>query len=164
MLNDATSFEIIADTGEEGISALELAKFMIGLCQINNVAHEFLTSAPRNPDVNFDERLLQFQDLLEHLSTFELSQGEGWAVRDITFSNITTNSPLKFVGACSGISLVALALAVSVAGGEVEMQHGKSRASFKVNSLGDAAARLHAALNPSTGRPAAGNPPAGPRK
>jgi hypothetical protein len=44
---------------------------------------------------------------------------------DLNFSQITQNSPLKFVGKCSGISVVALSLSVAISGGEVDLRHMK---------------------------------------
>jgi hypothetical protein len=53
---------------------------------------------------------------------------------ELNFSNITKNSPLAFMGYCTGVGILALALAVALAGGEADLTNNK----FKVNSLLDA--------------------------
>lgn len=62
---------------------------------------------------------------------------------DLAFSGISTNSPLKFIGVCTGLAVVALSIAVSLAGGKADLGAGQV---FEVNSLIDAGIRLSAEL------------------
>lgn len=47
------------------------------------------------------------------------------------FDQISTNSPIKFIGYCTGISLLALSLSVAAAGGEADLR----KMVFKVGGL-----------------------------
>ena len=57
---------------------------------------------------------------------------------ELEFLRISTNSPLKFIGYCTGASLLALSLAVSLAGGEVDLK----QMTFKVQPLADAVVQI----------------------
>lgn len=57
---------------------------------------------------------------------------------ELDFIGITTNSPIKFIGYCTGTSLLALALAVALAGGEADLRNLK----FKVNPLLETVAKI----------------------
>jgi hypothetical protein len=63
---------------------------------------------------------------------------------ELDFVHITTNSPIKFIGYCTGTSLVALALAVALAGGEADLRAMK----FKVNPLLETAVKIARELRP----------------
>jgi hypothetical protein len=57
---------------------------------------------------------------------------------ELEFLQISTNSPLKFIGYCTGASLLALSLAVSLAGGEADLK----TMTFKVQPLADAVLQI----------------------
>ncbi|MEZ8486182.1 hypothetical protein [Vibrio splendidus] len=67
----------------------------------------------------------------------------------LLFDSINTNSPLKFVGYCSGVSILALSLSVALAGGEVDLTNN----TFKVNSLTEAVGNYKKQISEIEGEP-----------
>lgn len=140
-------FEIITGEGRP-IRSLELATFLERLSKINYLAHIFLQKIPIQPSSNIDPYQLtrEFEHFLRRMDPADLSSELLFLRRgnfqDIEFHAITTNSPIKFIGYCTGISILALSLSIALAGGEADLKNQ----TFRVHSLVDAAGRLYSVI------------------
>ncbi|UZD57239.1 hypothetical protein OLL83_003004 [Shewanella algae] len=138
-------YEINLASGEKNINLGELVRFLQGFRASYILALEFLSNQNHLKIYDFEylknkEYLVDnFRDFM-YLSEFnrysilELSEYDIPKEYDIEFEKITQNSPLKFIGKCSGISLLALSLAVSISGGEADLKNMK----FNVKPLSEA--------------------------
>lgn len=141
-------FEIITGEGRP-IRSMELATFLERLSKVNYLAHIFLRRGhiPSSSNINLYSLVREFEGFLYQMDPMDLS-GEllflhRSNIPDIEFHAITTNSPIKFIGYCTGVSIIALSLSIALAGGEADLKNQ----TFKVHSLADAAVRLYRAID-----------------
>lgn len=130
-------FEIvIGDRESDTINLNELVTFLSGFQKAYELAYWYSSKLSVKPSVT-DFRIALTHN---HKALLDFNPSE---IDQIDFTSISTNSPLKFIGYCTGTSILALSLAVAIAGGDADL---KNR-TFKVNSLGDAGIRIYKALS-----------------
>lgn len=127
------------------IRAMDLSQFLNGLSETYRLAYFFFTKIDQTKleSWSHDRKINKFITFIREdvLNTPELYYPEVHRqTKDIEFNKITTNSPIKFSSNCTGPAILALAIAVAIAGGEAEIG---SSFKFKVNSLAEAVVTLH---------------------
>jgi len=128
-------FEITVNPldGKKAISLSELSDFLRCFERSYALAsYYYHTSSPKRLfETGSEEEINRFKAFLLVNKNIETARIK---IEPLMFESINTNSPLKFIGYCSGVSILALSLSVAIAGGEVDL----TNKTFKVNSLSEA--------------------------
>jgi len=147
-------FEVVVEDCALEVDAIDLANFITQLRRsyINAYAFVQLGNSERGRNGDFVRRIVESanddpginQEFINFLSEYRFEFPKYSHVFshnrrlppeiELSFSRISKNSPLAFMGYCTGTAILALAIAVALAGGEVDLIKNK----FKVNSLLDA--------------------------
>ena len=133
--------EILLHVNEDetpDISALELIQFLTKLRSAYVAARMFVGERPELSDLRSEGQLEglvgHFQDYVRYRSyggawSEPFSRKQLPADVDLRFRSISRNSPMEFLVIATGVSIVALALAVCASGGKVDLR----RMRFEVN-------------------------------
>lgn len=128
-------FQIIVNPsgGKKSISLSELSEFLRCFERSYTLASYYYGATSHKGFINTGskEEIEKFRKFFSKQKNIDMFQAN---LEPLLFDSINTNSPLNFVGYCSGIALLALSLAVSLAGGEADL----TNKTFKVNSLTEA--------------------------
>lgn len=147
MKNDKFSIIVNTDSQKKGISTNDLIYFLYNLKISYIAAKHFLEKKHYiyNQDLSFSSKddVADFRSYLNEIDSEKIYNAEIDGDIDLLFSSISTNSPLTFIGYCTGVSLIALSLSVSIAGGEADLKNQK----FKLNGLAKSAINIYKALN-----------------
>jgi hypothetical protein len=149
--------EVTPSSRADGINALELADFLQKFRAAYVVATWFIDYelSRREDRIEFDDGHARYwlNDALPQLERqFELFLRTQRALppvatlarhrlspeEELVFQGISTNSPIRFIGYCTGTSLAALALAVAISGGEADLKNMK----FTVQPMADAIVKI----------------------
>lgn len=133
---------VLPKKGNDVIGLNDLAVFLSNFQQVYDLAYKY-TYTSGYKDVSADHLSLKgFKRALKNRDKKLFVRSE-IDIDELGFSAVTTNSPLKFIGYCTGTSLLALSLAVAVAGGEADLKNN----TFKVESLADAGIKIYEAVS-----------------
>lgn len=128
-------FEIIVNPsgGKKAISLSELSEFLRCFEQSYSLANYYYGETHQKEFIKTGsyKDVEKFKEFFSNRKKIDISQAH---LEPLLFESINTNSPLKFVGYCSGVSILALSLSVALAGGEADL----TNKTFKVNSLTEA--------------------------
>jgi hypothetical protein len=142
---------VASNTKNERINAVDLFEFLQKFRAAYVVALSFVEYELHNKNIenyyyrdarefaeleNSFRRFLRSNIKLAPVSV--LSKQHLRAEIDLEFESISKNSPLKFIGYCTGLSMLALSLAVALAGGEVDLKNQ----TFKVQPLSKAVIQI----------------------
>jgi len=127
---------VIGGKSSDVISMKELSYFLSNFQSAYELAYKYAYNSYQEPNID------GFRDAIssKRLNALGMDRGK---IQQLDFSSISTNSPLKFIGYCTGISMLALSLAVAIAGGDADLNNRK----FKVNSLADAGIRIYETIS-----------------
>lgn len=142
---------VASNSKNERVSAVDLFEFLQKFRAAYVVALSFIEYELHNQRIEkyYYREELEFAGLEDSFRRFlktniklasvsVLSKQHLPAEVDLEFESISKNSPLKFIGYCTGLSILALSLAVALAGGEVDL---KSQ-TFKVQPLSKAVVQI----------------------
>lgn len=154
----------VAESHDQKIEPEELAQFLLKLKAAYVLALRFVAyrenidpgydKIPTDKDRRFDfpEHRLEMlqQEFYRYVemhrgvhTTTRLLKMEVLPNQALEFTRITTNSPLKFMGYATGVGILALSLAVSLAGGKANLKE----LTFEVQPMAEAIVHVIQAID-----------------
>lgn len=134
----------ILNSGRETVNAIELSDFLRNFQEAFSISFAFVNFEYENIDFSILENNESMKEIHQKFKKFLDNFDVRFIVHgrkefsQLEFSGIEKNSPLKFIGYCSAVSILALTLTVSLAGGHAKV----AGCEFEVNSLIEAIAKI----------------------